>query len=122
MTSCNAIELECTHSRLFTSPYPVLGEVIYCVRCDTYQSVTEAPNAFTVKCAVCAYNGGHAIWNSRENALDHAQRHIEKYPDHGIRMFNGKRKLGWLNYGAYSRRIQTLKQRADMEGLLSRTY
>lgn len=96
------IEFDCHHTAIFNSPAPTLGELLWCVKCADVKMVTNAPDEYRWKCADCSVGQVHGT--SKTECYRKAAAHTNKYGYHGVRIFNGKKFLGWINYAEHKRR------------------
>lgn len=83
------VELECQHTQIFERPFPKLGEVLWCLRCRTEQTVIAAPDEWKIRCQGCIYN--RAFGAAKVNAEISAAKHRLKQPSHIVRIYNGNK-------------------------------
>ncbi len=84
----STVILECRHAITFSNPLPVLGDTIYCFRCENFHTVVKTTPDYHVSCLDCRYSRytGQALIT----ATTAADRHSRKYRDHTVILNNGK--------------------------------
>lgn len=83
--------LNCRHRVHFREPVPVVGEVVYCVRCNAEATVHAAPDEWRMKCRNCHVNRPYGV--ERIACELAASRHAQKYPHHVVVIMNGKQPV-----------------------------
>lgn len=82
------VRLACSYEVIFRAAPPMVGDDIYCVRCQKMCTVTHAPTEYRIRCRACSY--GRAFGAARLNAEMAAARHRKRKPGHPVRIFNGR--------------------------------
>lgn len=85
-SSIRTVMLECEHRVLF-KVLPLLGEEIFCKRCNEYREVIGTSANYRVQCEDCKY--ARNFGGNDDAAREYAYRHLEKRKDHTILVVNG---------------------------------
>ena len=68
---------------------PHLGELLWCVRCNEYKPVTDAPPFYRARCCDC-----HKLRTeygvAKITAETRIARHREQHPSHTVHMYDGE--------------------------------
>jgi hypothetical protein len=83
------ITLDCWHSSVFKDPAPVIGDQIWCMKCQAYQVVRSAPAEYRIRCQKCTYS--RTFGTSQINAEIAAAKHRMKRNSHTVLLMNGRR-------------------------------
>lgn len=84
------VRLACEHTAIFRSP-PLLGDEVYCVRCQVMRVVIDAPPEYRIRCQRCTVS--KMCGASRQEAETQAAMHRKRHPDHKVRVYNGRRHI-----------------------------
>jgi hypothetical protein len=82
------VMLSCRHIVTFREPAPVMGDVVYCVKCNRDVTAVEAPDEWRTKCRACPYARPYGA--AKLAAGQAAMRHIRKKPTHVVDIINGR--------------------------------
>lgn len=83
------VHLSCNHARLYAEPAPVIGDEVFCVRCDGMATVTSAPDEWRARCRDCNYS--RSFGASKLTAERLGTRHWNRKKHHVVDILNGKR-------------------------------
>lgn len=89
ITKIKRVHLSCGHARSYRVPAPVIGDEVFCVRCDGMATVESAPDEWRVRCRDCPL--GRMFGASKLTAEMAATRHWNKHRTHVVDVLNGKR-------------------------------
>lgn len=89
VTKVKRVHLDCGHPRSYMEPAPVVGDEVFCVRCDKMATVETAPDEWQVRCRDCTYS--RMFGAAKLTAEMCATRHWNKYRHHVVDVLNGKR-------------------------------
>ena len=81
------VEFECHHTRIFPNPFPKLGDLLWCIRCQKEVRVTRSANEWRIRCQTCIYS--RPFGAAKLNAEVSAAKHRMKNPSHVVRIYNG---------------------------------
>lgn len=81
------VAMACGYQNEFARPAPKLGEVIWCPRCRKYESVVQAPAAYSSSCQRCSYRRVYRL--DLEAARTQANQHLIARPTHAVTIRNG---------------------------------
>lgn len=85
----HVITLSCDHILYFDEPSPVVGDSLWCRKCDSVSVVITAPAEFRMRCQKCGY--ARRFGRAKLDAEIAAQRHRMKHPSHAVLIFDGHR-------------------------------
>lgn len=85
------VTLECGHKRLFPSPVPKVGDILWCPQCVKEQPVLHAPDEWRVVCEGCRYS--RPFGAARVSAEVSAAKHRMKHNSHSVRIYNGNKHV-----------------------------
>lgn len=84
------IVLSCSHVNTYPKPNPIIGQEVWCRKCNDYRSVTEAANSpFHVKCRDCTMGG--RFGSDGLTAGRRAASHLRKRPSHTVDVYQGEK-------------------------------
>ena len=107
------VTLACDHVITFAQRdwCPVRGEKVWCVRCDDYRPVSDAPHAFRAKCRVCSYSPPASRFRADADRLAEAHH---KRRGHRVLILDGRVLVGAVG--------ERLARRTDLRPVLERLY
>lgn len=83
------ITFACHHVRIFPEPAPKVGEILWCVKCNSDVRVKSAPAEFRIRCRDCMYAPA-GYGTAQVNAEIAAAKHRMRKPGHVIDIVNGR--------------------------------
>ena len=84
------VRLECWHHITFTSAPPLLGDSVYCVRCQAMRVVKDAPVEYRIRCTKCPY--ARMLGSERLRAEIAASKHHRR-TGHAVALYNGRERV-----------------------------
>jgi len=87
----HTVTLECHHIATFSDAGPpILGDTIYCVRCQAMREVTEAPPEYRIRCLRCTFT--RMLGPMRLTAEVKAAGHVRRKA-HPVAIYNGHKRI-----------------------------
>lgn len=80
--------LVCNHTKIFVSPVPKRGDMVYCFRCEKYQVVKACESEYIFHCSTC--NKWRAYRGERTKCTKRCYNHYKDFPGHTIFMLKGE--------------------------------
>jgi hypothetical protein len=88
MTTALVTLIGCNHSILYSSPYPRVGDTVYCLKCSKGRVVKDAPAEWNTRCRGCSFSRSYGA--AKLNAERAAVKHHQKCPHHTVLIRNGR--------------------------------
>ncbi len=82
------ITFDCGHKWHFSSPWPKLGDTLWCMSCRRERRVISAPDEWKIRCTNCTYNRGFGA--AKINSEIAIGKHRRNHPGHIVKQFNGR--------------------------------
>ncbi len=82
------IVLTCHHTLEFSTAPPLLGAEVWCVKCGSMETVTDAPPEYRIRCRRCTFS--RMCGFIRQDAETVAARHVKRN-GHPVALYNGHR-------------------------------
>jgi len=79
---------DCRHTALFNPP-PIIGDAVWCRRCQSYRSVGRLVDEWTIRCFRC--NLSRAYGEDEQGARAAVGRHRLRYTGHVVALSKGPR-------------------------------
>lgn len=87
VNAVKSIHLECLHTLQMVTP-PMIGESVFCFRCDDYKRVVKAPPRYSTRCMTCRRCKGQ-FESARLSAETFIVKHRQRYPSHTVGLYDG---------------------------------
>lgn len=98
------VTLSCHHTLDFNTAPPMVGEELYCVRCQAMHAVVDAPPEYRIRCRGCGYSRRCGV--ERLDAEVRASKH-HKNTRHRVAIYNGKRLIYVIGMNNTQQRART---------------
>lgn len=84
------VRLDCWHYLEFSTAPPLLGDSVYCLRCQSMRVVKDAPTEYRIRCTKCPY--ARMLGSERLHAEITASKH-HKRTGHAVALYNGRERV-----------------------------
>jgi len=85
------VTFDCLHTVYFKKPAPKIGDELWCLKCQKYVHVIEAPDEWKIRCMNCMYS--RKFGAAKTNAEISAGKHRRNRPGHKVKIFNGNKLI-----------------------------
>ncbi len=85
----HTVVFSCRHTLTFKNPAPKKADTLWCLRCEEYREIIDAPANYRVRCFDCRMS--RSFGRNRVNAMSLAVNHRKRKPTHTTVLYDGRK-------------------------------